>query len=211
MRGRMKQKRSNRLWLVAITLLAFCIPGLLHAGQPTDEIQATVEKAMAVLRNPALKAEDRRHERRDQIRQALLPRFDFSEMAKRSLGAHWRRRTPEQQREFTEAFTDLLERAYIERIEAYDDEKFVYTRERQDKEYAEVDGRILTKKGEEFSINYRLHLTDQGWKVYDLVIENISLVNNYRDQFNRVITKSSYEDLIRRLKEKSISSTDGRN
>ena len=139
-----------------------------------------------------------------------MPRFDFSEMAKRSLGGHWRRRTSEEQREFTEAFTDLLERAYIERIEGFDDEKFVYTRERQDKEHAEVDGKILTKKGEEFSINYKLHLTNQGWKVYDVVIENISLVNNYRDQFNRVITKSSYEDLIRRLKEKGVPSADGR-
>ena len=206
----MKQRRSNKTWLIWAALLTLCAPALLHAGQPTEEVQATVEKAMAVLRNPGLKVENRRNERRDQIRQALLPRFDFSEMAKRSLGAHWRRRTPEEQREFTEAFTDLLERAYIERIEAFDDEKFVYTRERQDKEYAEVDGKILTKKGEEFSINYKLHQTQQGWKVYDVVIENISLVNNYRDQFNRVITKSSYEDLIRRLKEKNISSTDGR-
>ncbi|MGH7847938.1 MAG: MlaC/ttg2D family ABC transporter substrate-binding protein [Candidatus Binatia bacterium] len=206
----MKQKRNNKLWLTWIALLFFCAPGLLHAGPPTEEIQATVEKAMAVLRDPTLKAENRRNERRDQIRQALLPRFDFSEMAKRSLGAHWRRRTPEEQREFTETFTDLLERAYIQRIEGFDDEKFVYTRERREQKHAEVDGKILTKKGEEFSINYKLHLTNEGWKVYDVVIENISLVNNYRDQFNRVITKSSYEDLIRRLKEKSISSTDGR-
>jgi phospholipid transport system substrate-binding protein len=165
---------------------------------------------MAILKDPGLKAESRKKERREQIRQALLPRFDFAEMAKRSLGAHWRRRTPDEQREFTDAFTDLLERAYIERIEAYDDEKFVYSRERVDKDYAAVDGKILTRKGEEFSINYRLHLTNQGWKVYDIVIENISLVNNYRDQFNRVINRSSYEDLMRRLKEKSISTSDSR-
>jgi phospholipid transport system substrate-binding protein len=190
--------------------MAVWMVSVAHAGPPTEEIQTTVEKILAVLKNPNYRSDSRKQDRRDQIRSVLLPRFDFSEMAKRSLGAHWRRRTPQEQREFTNAFTDLLERAYIERIEAYDDQKFIYVRERQDKDYAQVDGKILTKKGEEFSIAYRLHLTNQGWKVYDVVIENISLVNNYRDQFNRVITRSSYEDLIQRIKDKNTSFADSR-
>lgn len=199
----MTQKLNKPIYWLWIALFAAWTPSVLLAGAPTEEIQKTVDKAVAVLKNPSLKSDGKKKERRDQIRQALLPRFDFSEMARRSLGAHWRQRTPEEQREFVALFSDLLEHAYIERIEAFNDEKFVYTRERQDRDYAEVDAKIQTPKGEEFSISYKLHLLDQNWKVYDVVIENISLVNNYRDQFNRVITKSSYEELIRRIKDKS--------
>ena len=205
----MIQKLNKPICWLWIAFFAAATPSMLLAGAPTEEIQKTVDRAVAVLKNPGLKLDGKKKERRDQIRQALLPRFDFTEMARRSLGAHWRHRTPEEQREFVALFSDLLERAYIERIEGFNDEKFVYTRERQDRDYAEVDAKIQTPKGEEFSISYKLHLLDQNWKVYDVVIENISLVNNYRDQFNRVITKSSYEDLIRRIKEKSNNSSAG--
>ena len=199
----MTQKLNSSLFWLWIALFTASTPSVLFAGAPTEEVQKTVDRAVAVLKNPSLKSEGKKKERRDQIRQVLLPRFDFAEMARRSLGAHWRQRTPEEQREFVALFSDLLERSYIERIEGFNDEKFTYTRERQDRDYAEVDTKIQTPKGEEFSINYKLHLADQSWKVYDVVIENISLVNNYRDQFNRVIAKSSYEELIRRLKEKN--------
>jgi len=199
----MTQKLNNSLFWLWIALFAASTPSVLFAGAPTEEIQKTVDRTAAVLKNPSLKSEGKKKERRDQIRQVLLPRFDFAEMARRSLGAHWRQRTPEEQREFVALFSDLLERAYIERIEGFNDEKFIYTRERQDSEYAEVDTKLQTPKGEEFSINYKLHRADQSWKVYDVVIENISLVNNYRDQFNRVIANSSYEELIRKIKEKS--------
>jgi phospholipid transport system substrate-binding protein len=178
------------------------IPFPLLGASPTDEVRITVDKAVAILGNPQLKSEDKKKERRDQIRQILYPRFDFREMAQRSLGAHWRRRNAEEQRQFVELFTDLLETSYVDKIEAYENEKFVYTRERQDKNFAEVDGRIATAKGEEFLINYKLHLVGGEWKVYDIVIENISLVNNYRSQFNRIIANSSYEELLRRMKEK---------
>jgi phospholipid transport system substrate-binding protein len=205
----MTQKLSNSLFWLWIALFTASTPSVLFAGGPTEEVQKTVDRAVAVLKNPSLKSEGKKKERRDQIRQVLLPRFDFAEMARRSLGAHWRQRTPEEQREFVALFSDLLERAYIERVEGFNDEKFTYTRERQDRDYAEVDTKIQTPKGEEFSINYKLHLADQSWKVYDVVIENISLVNNYRDQFNRVIANSSYEELIRKIKEKSNNPSAG--
>lgn len=172
------------------------------AGLPTDQIKSTVDKALAVLKNPRLKSEAKTKERHEQLRQILFARFDFIEMAKRSLGGNWRRRTPKEQEEFVRLFTELLERAYIDRIESYADEKFVYQEEKQDGNYAEVESQIVSAKGEEYSINYKLHLVGGEWKVYDVVIENISLVNNYRSQFNRVIANSSYEELIRRLKEK---------
>jgi len=185
-------------------LLCLLTPFPLFAGAPTDQIRASVDKIVAILNNPRFKSEARSKERRDQLKQAISSRFDFAEMARRSLGSQWRRLTPKEQEEFVRLFTDLLERAYIDRIEAYSDEKFAYIRENLDKGYAEVMSRIVTNKGEEFSLNYKVHLVGSEWKVYDVVVENISLVNNYRSQFNRIITNSSYEELIRKMKEKQI-------
>jgi len=173
------------------------------AGLPTDQIKSTVEKALVVLQDPRLKPPARLKERRDQLRQILFARFDFTEMAKRALGSNWRRRTPQEQEEFVRLFTDVLERTYAEIIESYTDEKIVYVNERIDGAYADVGSKILTSKGEEYSINYKAHLISNEWKVYDVVAENISLVNNYRSQFNRVIANASYEELVRRLRDKS--------
>jgi phospholipid transport system substrate-binding protein len=174
-----------------------------HAGLPTDQIKSTVEKALVVLNDPRLKPPAKLKERRDQLRQILFARFDFTEMAKRALGSNWRRRTPQEQEEFVRLFTDVLERTYAEIIESYTDEKIVYVNERIDGTYADVGSKILTSKGEEYSINYKAHLISNEWKVYDVVAENISLVNNYRSQFNRVIANGSYEELVRRLRDKA--------
>lgn len=191
---------------VTVCLSLFCLltPFPLRAGAPTEQVRTTVDDILAILKNPSLKSEAKKEERRDQLRQVIHPRFDFTEMTERSLGPHWRGRTPEEQREFVEIFTHLLEVSYVDKIEPYSGEKVVYTREVQDKSYAEVDTKLVTQKGEEFSINYKLHLVNGDWKVYDVVIENTSLVNNYRSQFHRIITESSFEDLIHRMKEKLL-------
>ena len=188
--------------VIVLTVLCYFAPGA-HAGLPTDQIKATVDKALVVLRDPKLKAAAKTKERREQLKQILFTRFDFTEMAKRSLGANWRRRTPQEQEEFVRLFTDVLERAYADIIESYSDEKIVYVNERIDAEYADVNSKILTAKGQEYTINYKAHLVGNEWKVYDVVAENVSLVNNYRSQFTRVIAKESYEELVRRLKDKS--------
>ncbi len=174
-----------------------------HAGLPTEQIKTTVDKAVGVLRDPKLKPAAKLKERREQLKQILFTRFDFTEMAKRSLGANWRRRTPQEQEEFVRLFTDVLERAYADIIESYGDEKIVYLNERLDAEFAEVNSKVITGKGQEYTINYKAHLVGNEWKVYDVVAENVSLVNNYRSQFTRVISKDSYEELVRRLKDKS--------
>jgi phospholipid transport system substrate-binding protein len=197
--------RSNQIALTG-TLLFFAAalgPAPASAGAPTEQIKATVEQAVLVLKDPELRPPSKTKERRDQLRQILFARFDFSEMAKRALGANWRRRTPEEQQEFIRLFTELLERAYAETIETYTDEKIVYVNERHDGSYADVQSKILTTKGEEFSINYKTHLIGGEWRVYDVVVENISMVNNYRSQFNRVIANSSYQELVRRLRDKA--------
>ena len=188
--------------VVSLSLLMFFTnPTTSMAGPPTDQIKATVDNAVGLLR-------DSRHkplatnDRRAQLREILFTRFDFAEMARRALGAHWRRRTATEQQEFVQLFTELLERQYAGIIESYTDEKIVYVSERTDGAFAEVNSKIFTAKGQELSINYKAQLVGQDWKVYDVMAEEISLVNNFRSQFNRVISSSSYDELVRRLKEK---------
>jgi phospholipid transport system substrate-binding protein len=201
--------RSSDIASIAVFLLLVLAltSARATAGVPTDQIKATVDKALVVLKDPHLKTASRNNERREQLKQILFARFDFTEMAKRALGANWRRRTPKEQEEFVGLFTELLERAYTDTIESYTDERIVYVGERLDGSYADVDSKIFTAKGEEFSINYKAHLLSGEWRVYDVIVENISMVNNFRSQFNRVIANSSYEELIRRLRHKADAGT----
>lgn len=196
--------RRSRIVAIGLLFLALALGAeIADAGVATDQIKSTVDKAIIVLKDPRLKPSAKTTERRDQLKQILYARFDFTEMARRALGANWRRRTPQEQEEFVRLFTDILERAYADIIEGYTNEKIIYFNERVDGTYADVGSKILTSKGEEYSIYYKAHLVSNEWKVYDVVAENISLVNNYRSQFNRVIANSSYEELIRRLRDKA--------
>ena len=188
--------------VVSLSLLMFFTdPTTSMAGPPTDQIKATVDNAVGLLREARQKPAAI-NDRRDQLKRILFTRFDFSEMARRALGAHWRRRTASEQQEFVQLFTELLERQYAGIIESYTDEKIVYVGERTDGTFAEVNSKIFTSKGQELSINYKAQLIGQDWKVYDVIAEDISMVNNFRSQFNRVISSSSYDELVRRLKEK---------
>jgi phospholipid transport system substrate-binding protein len=178
-------------------------------ASPTAQIKATVDQVIAVLSDPKLKGANREAERQELLQKLIYSRFDFREMAKRSLGAEWRRRTPDEQRQFVGLFRDLLEKAYLARIESYSGERFVYIDEKIDQPYAEVASAIVTNANEEFSIRYRLLRNGERWKIYDVVVEDISLVNNYRAQFNRILSRSSYEDLVLRMKSKLVDKPDG--
>ena len=195
----MNSNSTHKRWpaLIAVIYLFVALP--LSAGVPSDQTRATIEKVLTILKEPAAKSE-----RRERLRQAIYPSFDFAEMAKRSLGAHWQRRNPTEQQEFVKLFTDLVESSYVDAIESYNGEKVIVANEKQDKELAEVNTKIVTSKGEEYAIDYKLHQTGGSWKIYDAVIENVSLVNNYRSQFNRVIAKSSYEDLMAKMRDKQF-------
>lgn len=202
-----KTKPAARLrWIISLVTAAFwlclLVPTAATAGAPSEQIQGAIEKVVATLKDPSLKA--KKQERMQQLRQVIYPKFDFAEMAKRSLGSHWQKRSADEQRDFVKLFTELIENAYLDNLEAYDGEKVAITGEKQDKGFAEVNSKIATKKGEEIAINYKLHQGSGDWKIYDVVIENVSLVNNYRSQFNRVIAQSSFEDLFRRMKDKQF-------
>jgi phospholipid transport system substrate-binding protein len=184
----------------ALTLWLWIHPSLGVAASPAEEVRASIDRVLATLKDPRLQKNPEK--RRQQIKEIIRERFDFGEMARRSLGPEWQRRTPEERKEFVKLFIDLLERAYISAIE--DVEAVRDLREKVDGNYAEVKTRVVDKKGVEFSVDYRLHNVNGDWKVYDVLVENVSLVNNYRDQFNRILTRYSYEELIRRMKAKQF-------
>ena len=189
---------------VCLVVLLSCLllPAPSRADSPTEQVRATVDRVLILVRDSSRKSAGQKQDLRAQLAEVIYPRFDFAEMAKRSLGPHWGRRTAEEQQEFVKIFAGLLGRSYADNIESYSSQNVLYTREVEDKDYAEVDTKIVADKRADVSINYKLHSVNKQWKVYDLVIENISLVNNYRSQFDRVIARSSFEDLLRIMKEK---------
>lgn len=196
---------------ILFVILLFCIsifftPSPALAGEPTNSVKQSVDQVLDVLRDKEMKKPEKTGERRAKIRKLVSERFDFAEMAKRSLAQNWKKRTPEEQKEFVPLFTDLIENAYITKVEKYQDEKISYTDEKVEGAFAVVKTRVETSKGIETPIEYKLMKEGNQWMAYDVVIEGVSLVNNYRNQFNSIIRSGSYEDLVKRLKSKSIKS-----
>jgi phospholipid transport system substrate-binding protein len=185
-------------------ILALCL-GLVpaaQAGEPLEVVRTAIDKAVQILKDPRLQAKDKKRERIERLREVLTPIFDYDEMSKRALGAHWRRRTPAEQEEFVILFRDFLEGVYSDKIDLYGGERVVFGRETIETDFAQIETTIINPKGEEIAVIYKLRRGNGKWKVYDAVVENISLVNNYRSQFDRVIASASYEELIKRLREK---------
>src|SRR5947208_1621137 len=199
---RMRQK-TRRIEIYVFTFM-FSLASLTsaNAGAPLDLVRTTVDRAIQILKDPKLSSPDKKKERVDRLREALAAVFDYEEMAKRALGPHWRQRTPAEQEEFVKLFRDFLERVYSEKIGLYGGEKVRFGREVMDSEFAQVESTIIQPKGEEIAVVYKLRQVNGQWKVYDAIVENISIVNNYRSQFDRVISSSSYEELVKRLRDK---------
>jgi phospholipid transport system substrate-binding protein len=172
------------------------------AAEPMEAIKQTTDKILTIVTNPALKPPSKAAEKEKLIRQAVDEQFDWEEMARRSLATHWAKRTPEERKEFVFLFSDLLERTYMKKVEDYSGEKVLYEGETQDGDYAVVKVKIVTKKNKDISVEYRLKKEGNNWLVYDVSILGVSLVNNYRTQFNSIISQSSYENLVKRLREK---------
>ena len=195
--------------LGVLSLMLLGVPSAF-AGAAREQVQSAIEKVTAILNDPNLKSAAKKSERIERLRQVIFPKFDFAEMAKRSLGSNWQRRTPEEQQEFVKLFRELIENSYVENIDSYNGEKVNIVGEKQEKDFAQVNTKIVNNKGEEFAVDYRLLQSSGDWKIYDVVIENISIVNNYRSQFNRVIVKSSFEDLLQKLRDKQFAAPAGK-
>ena len=188
--------------LAAAGLLIVSTAPATWAATAQEQLKGAIERVVSTLDDPTMKGEGKAADRRAAVRKIANDIFDFAEIARRSLGRYWQPLTEPQRSEFVGLFGDLLERSYISKIETYGGEKIVYSGERMDGDLAVVSTKIITKNGTEVPIDYRLFRRGDSWKVYDVNIEGISLVSNYRTQFNKIIQTASYAELIRRMKSK---------
>lgn len=183
-----------------LMLFFFALP--VYAGAPLDTVQTNVNKVLDVLRDPKLKADSAKEIKKEKLRTIYSQMFNQVELAKRTLARNWGKLNPSQQEEFTRLFRQVLEKAYIDKILAYTDEKIVFSREvALSSDQAEVQTKIVTAS-REIPISYRVILKDDVWKVYDVVVENVSLVQNYRSQFNSILANNTPDQLLEILRKK---------
>jgi phospholipid transport system substrate-binding protein len=201
----MKPLRHACLVLASALALVLLTGRGATAGPPTDQLRESIDRALKALEDPELRKEIRTRERRAALRGIANETFDFEEMTKRALARHWHGRTPAEQKEFVQLFADLLERSYASKIELYGGEKISYVGESVEGELATVRTKIVTKQDTAVPVDYRMHRRGDRWLVYDVVIEGISLVANYRSQFNAIIQTSTYQGLVARMKTKAVS------
>jgi len=198
--------RMSVVLLICLSFLSFK-PCAAQAGEATDQIKQTVDAVIVVLNNKELKKPENKELRAKKLREIVNKRFDFEEMAKRSLALNWGKRIPEERKEFVALFSDLLENTYIKKVERYEHETVVYTDEKVEGQYAVVKTKIVKTQEVEIPVEYRIFKKADKWEVYDIIVEGVSLVNNYRSQFSQIIRSSSYEELVKKLKNKTLKET----
>ena len=198
----MKRFKIAVLFLVFFVTCFFCPVNNALASPVQDQLKITIDNILEILRDPALKGDEKKAERRALLRIIIHKRFSFAKMSQQSLARHWKKRSDEEKKAFIVMFGQLLEDIYVSKIETYTDEKVIYVKELVKKKKAQVYTKIVTETIE-IPINYRLFKAKSGsWMVYDLVIEGVSLVGNYRSQFDQILQKGSYEKLVESLEKK---------
>lgn len=193
--------------LAAVGLVGICLSlgGELSqalAGPPTDSMKGTIDEVLRIIRDKELKQTAKAEERRSLLEKVVAERFDYQEMSRRALGAPWNQLSDQDKQEFVSLFQTLLTSSYAEKVESYSGEGVQYLNERTEKDYAEVRTKILSGKTE-IPLDYRLINRGTDWRVYDVVVDGVSLVNNYRGQFTKILRASSYSDLVDQLRKKS--------
>jgi phospholipid transport system substrate-binding protein len=178
-------------------LMALAVTAPAWAGAPTEQVRQYTDHVQKILEDPALRSADKRAA----VRKVAIEIFDVNETAKRALGPHWQARSASERNEFVQLFADLLERTYISKIDLYRGERLQYTAETIDGEFAIVRAKVITSKGVEVPVEARMLKKGEHWLIYDIAIENVSLISNYRTQFDRIIRTASFGELVRRLKE----------
>jgi phospholipid transport system substrate-binding protein len=195
------EARNRSVPLAAILAVLLCTGvGQAAVPGPTDQLRGTIDRVIEILKRPELRSDARKGERRDLLRREIKPVFDFEEMSKRALGPNWRERTPREREAFVGLFTELLENAYLGKIDAYRGETINYVKETIDPPYAVVATVIVTSRGQEVPVDYRMLRDGERWRIYDVVIEGVSLVNNYRSQFNAILRKSTFPEMMDTLR-----------
>lgn len=197
------QEETMKNFIAGMTLiLCLIFPVSSFSGQPTEAVKGNLEKVLDLLRDPALKAEAERKTKKDRLRAISEEMFDFTELSKRTLGRNWSKFNPEQQKEFVDLYTSLLEGAYADKILAYTDEKIDFIKEVSlTEKTVEVQSTVLRKSGE-VPIYYRVMMKDGSWRVYDVVIEGVSLISNYRSQFREILVNKPPESVLETLRNK---------
>ncbi|MCX6966588.1 MAG: ABC transporter substrate-binding protein [Verrucomicrobia bacterium] len=182
--------------------LAFA--GAAFAESPLAKVKTTTEKVLLLLQDSKFQGEEKKSERRSLVRAEMEKRFAWEESARACLGRHWIKRTPAEKAEFVKLFSEFLKDTYSDKVATYygDLEKVDYQGEKIQADYASVKLVLKTKAKIDHPLEYRMEKTGDDWKVYDVVIEGVSMVKNYRDQFDAIIAKSSYEGLIKEIRAK---------
>jgi len=188
-------RRLFRYAAAGLVILAAAAPA--WAGAPTEQVRQYTDQVRRILDDPALRSTDKRAA----VRKVAVEIFDVNETARRALGPHWQARSATERNEFVQLFADLLERTYISKIDLYRGERLFYTSEAVDGEFATVRAKVVTNKGVEVPVEARMLRRGDHWLIYDIAIENVSLISNYRTQFDRIIRTASYGELVRKLKE----------
>jgi phospholipid transport system substrate-binding protein len=190
-------------YFIRLGILIFLLVALpIYAGAPLDQVQTHVNKVLDVLRDPKLKAESDKKIKREKLEAIYEQMFDEVELSRRTLGANWNKLNSLQQQEFTRLYRQVLEKAYIDKILSYSNEKIVFPKENMlASNQAEVQTKVITAS-KEIPISYRVIQKNSAWKVYDVVIENVSLVQNYRSQFNDILAKNTPDQLLEILRKK---------
>jgi phospholipid transport system substrate-binding protein len=193
----------SAVWLSAV--------GAATAGEPTDVVRQITDQVLKILEDPQFQAPNRQAERQERLHKIAEQAFDWQEMARRALAVHWRERTPQEQQEFVKLFRDLVEGTYINRLESAIQEKreIQYVGEQVDGSRATVKTNVVTRRNQQVPLEYRLHQVNGRWQIYDVLVEGISLVNNYRSQFNRIITSSSYNELVQKMRNRQGNELSG--
>jgi phospholipid transport system substrate-binding protein len=189
--------------ITALFLVSNVLAGVANGATNgvTNEVKTTVDEVVRIISDKEMKKNDQK--RRQALKKAISTIFDYNEMAKRSLGKHWNQRSATERKQFAELFASLLENSYAGKIESYNNERIVYLKETIDGVYAEVKSKVVTSKRDEFTLDYRMINQNGRWMVYDVIIEGVSLVSNYRTQFNKIITSDGYPALVKKLQTKT--------
>jgi len=195
---------------LAVTMtigMFFFVTSHAVASPARDQLKATIDSIIQILEDDTLKSDDNAALRRKALRKVIYARFDFEKMAQLSLARHWRGKTAAERQTFVRLFSRLLEDTYVGKIEAYNDEKVRYVKEQVRNDKAQINT-VVVSDTIEIPIDYRMYAVADGqWRVYDLVVEGVSLVANYRSQFARVLDSDPFEVLIKQLEEKISSSS----
>ena len=172
---------------------------------PREAVESAIVRVLSVIQDGEVNGKAVT-DRRAEVRRIARELFDYDEMTRRTLSRHWSQRTADEQAEFVALFSDLLERSYVSRIEAYADEKITFVGESIDGGFATVRSKVVTQRRSETVLDYRMHVRDGRWQVYDVLIDGVSFVSTYRSQFDRVIQAESYGSLVERLRKRNFES-----